>query len=120
LITISFDLALFTPKRSAGMQVLQTFGWVAVVTGFSMVLYSRLHLVIYDRRVLRVLLAIVLGNGFLFHTPVIVAEFFSGKMGEKLYKATSKLEIYFCVQEFGLSSLYTYIYWKLFRDQSSK
>jgi hypothetical protein len=92
--------------RSDGLQVLNSVGWVAMATDFSIILYSRLHLIVYNRTLLRVLIAIILINGSLFPTPVIVAGFFDGKIGSKLYKYTSMLEIYFCVQELSVNPLY--------------
>lgn len=119
LLTLSFDLTMFD-QQPGSAQVLTGIGWVAMVTGFSMILYSRLHLVLYNRKQLRILLAIILVDAFLFHLPVIVSDYVKGQRGVKLYWIVSKMEIVFCTQEFFLSTLYTYLYWKLFRDESSK
>lgn len=119
LLTVSFDLTFFD-QQPGGAQVLTGIGWVAMVTGFSMILYSRLHLVLYNRKHLRILLAIILVDAFLFHLPVIVSDYVKGEKGTKLYWVVSKMEIVFCAQEFFLSTLYTYLYWKLFRDETSK
>jgi hypothetical protein len=53
--------------------VLLNVGWVAMVTGFSCVLYSRLHLVNPGRRILRATLACIIVNAILFHGPVVVS-----------------------------------------------
>ncbi|TLD18337.1 2-oxoisovalerate dehydrogenase subunit beta [Venturia nashicola] len=119
LLTVSFDLTFFD-QSPGGAQVLTGIGWVAMVTGFSMILYSRLHLVLYNRNHLRILLAMILVDAFLFHLPVIVSDYVKGEKGTKLYWVVSKMEIIFCAQEFFLSTLYTYLYWKLFRDETSK
>jgi hypothetical protein len=50
-------------------------GWVSNVTGFSIVLWSRLHLVVDDPRILRGVLVMILVNGLLMHVPIIVFEF---------------------------------------------
>ena len=50
-------------------------GWVSNVTGFSIVLWSRLHLVVSDSRILRAVLIMILVNGVLMHTPIVVFEF---------------------------------------------
>ncbi|XXG96442.1 hypothetical protein Hte_002725 [Hypoxylon texense] len=56
--------------------VLAEIGWVGMVTGFSVVLWSRLHLVIASYpRTLRVVLAMIIIDGFLFHVPTIVFQF---------------------------------------------
>jgi hypothetical protein len=54
------------------LQVFQATGWVAMVTGQSLVLYSRLHLVTLNRRVLRGVLFMIIIDAFLFHIPVII------------------------------------------------
>jgi len=43
-----------------------------MVSGFSVVLYSRLHLVIRNPRVLQLVLAMIITDAFLFHVPTIV------------------------------------------------
>ncbi|KAI4865280.1 hypothetical protein F4820DRAFT_303697 [Hypoxylon rubiginosum] len=56
--------------------VIAEIGWVGMVTGFSVVLWSRLHLVIASYpRILRVVLAMIIIDGFLFHVPTIVFQF---------------------------------------------
>ncbi|QDS71780.1 hypothetical protein FKW77_009331 [Venturia effusa] len=119
ILTISFDLTFFTRKPD-GAQVLTGFGWVLMVTGFSLILYSRLHLVLYNRTQLHIILAIIILDAFLFHLPVIVSDYIKGARGARLYWIVSNMEIAFCTQEFFLSTLYTYLYWKLFRDASLK
>ncbi|CAO2647984.1 Nn.00g089060.m01.CDS01 [Neocucurbitaria sp. VM-36] len=50
-------------------------GWVSNVTGFSIVLWSRLHLVVNDPRILRAVLIMIVVNGVLMHSPIVVFEF---------------------------------------------
>lgn len=50
-------------------------GVSAMVTGFSFVLYSRLHLIIRDHRVLRVILAVIIFDGVAFLLPLAVSQF---------------------------------------------
>jgi hypothetical protein len=52
-----------------------TIGWYAMVTGQSFVLYSRLHLVVYDRRKIRWVLYMIIIDVFLFHVPTTVLTF---------------------------------------------
>ena len=47
-------------------------GWCTMVTGQSVVLYSRLHLVLRDLHQLRLVLIMILVNAFICHTPIIV------------------------------------------------
>ncbi|KAN0076196.1 hypothetical protein V8E54_006338 [Elaphomyces granulatus] len=53
-------------------------GWIGMVTGFAMVLYSRLHLVsftIKNPHVLRITLTMIIIDAFLFHTPTVIFQF---------------------------------------------
>ena len=50
-------------------------GVCTMVTGFSFVLYSRLHLVIRDPRILRVTLAVIVFDGVAFFLPLVVAQY---------------------------------------------
>lgn len=52
--------------------VLAKVGWVMDTTGFAVVLYSRLHLVVQSRKTLRLVLAMIIVDAVLFHTPIIV------------------------------------------------
>jgi hypothetical protein len=53
--------------------VVLNISWVAMVTGFSCVLYSRLHLVNPGKKVLRATLAAIIMDALLFHGPVIAS-----------------------------------------------
>ncbi|OHE93400.1 integral membrane protein [Colletotrichum orchidophilum] len=46
--------------------------WCAMVTGQSVVLWSRLHLVVYKRTSLRLVLALIVANGCAIHIPMVV------------------------------------------------
>ncbi|KAH6953664.1 hypothetical protein BKA56DRAFT_638327 [Ilyonectria sp. MPI-CAGE-AT-0026] len=50
-------------------------GWVPMVTGQSLVLYSRLHLIAYDERILRLVLAMIIANVFIGHVPTIIVAY---------------------------------------------
>jgi hypothetical protein len=41
-------------------------------TGFAVVLYSRLHLVVYSRKTLHLVLAMIVIDAVLFHTPMVI------------------------------------------------
>jgi hypothetical protein len=49
-------------------------GWVGTVTGFAVVLYSRLHLVTRSRRILRGVLCMIVTDVFIFHLPTMMAQ----------------------------------------------
>ena len=49
------------------------FGWSAMITGQSLVLYSRLHLVILNREILRYVLILIIGTAIFIQIPQWVA-----------------------------------------------
>lgn len=88
-------------------------GWVLNVTGFSIVLWSRLHLVINSPRIRRYILIMILANGVLCHTPIIVFEI--GLKSSRFELFQKPMAIMACIQQtvFGLqdciiSALYIY------------
>ncbi|KXG48526.1 uncharacterized protein PGRI_023960 [Penicillium griseofulvum] len=54
------------------MSPLFLIGWVCMVTGQAVVLYSRLHLVVADIRHVRWVLWMIIANFFILHTPMAV------------------------------------------------
>ncbi|KAJ5128516.1 uncharacterized protein N7443_005639 [Penicillium atrosanguineum] len=90
---------------------LLTVGWWAMVTGQSFVLYSRLHLVIENQRILRLVKGMIIMNIFLLHVPTTVLTYaanFSGSYASIAgYDIMEKIQLTgFCVQEVIISSLY--------------
>ena len=47
-------------------------GWTTMITGQSVVLYSRLHIVTHNKKWLRAVLIMIITNAFWLHIPVIV------------------------------------------------
>ena len=47
-------------------------GWTCMVTGQSVVLYSRLHILLRNRKMLRSILIMIIVNAIICHTPIIV------------------------------------------------
>ncbi|EKV15961.1 integral membrane protein [Penicillium digitatum] len=90
---------------------LLTIGWWTMVTGQSFVLYSRLHLVIQNLRVLRTVRTMIVTNIFLLHTPTTVltyaANFSRSTASVAGYNVMEKLQLTgFCLQEVIISGLY--------------
>jgi hypothetical protein len=92
-------------------------GWVGMVTGFSMVLYSRLHLVnftIKNPHILRITLIMIITDAFLFHTPTIVFQFGLANQSTHDQYASylhvmERIQIMgFSLQEITLTSIYIY------------
>lgn len=92
---------------------LLTVGWWCMVTGQSMVLYSRLHLVVRDERLLRKVLIMIWVNFVVLHIPTTVLTYGSNarnvRSGEFVrgYNIMEKIQMTgFTVQELIISGLY--------------
>jgi hypothetical protein len=95
-----------------------------MVTGFSLVLYSRLHLIRASPKLLRIILIIIFVNGFIIHTPIIVAGYLNDTIGSTAYvkvaQIVSHFDIVFSIQEILLSSLYIYLFIRFMRAGESQ
>lgn len=88
-----------------------TFGWWGMVTGQSLVLYSRLHLVVREKRVLRFVLTMIIVNFLLFQVPTTVLTFGSNQrepgLWLKIYNVYERIQlIVFTLQELIISIIY--------------
>ncbi|KAF2103490.1 hypothetical protein NA57DRAFT_72465 [Rhizodiscina lignyota] len=119
---VAFTLKLFVPgENEIGSTFLAKISWVANTTGFSMVLYSRLHLVLRNSSVPHIVLAFILVDGLLFHTPVIVCSFGLSTPAFPHWvppmDIAERIQIVgFTIQEFTISSIYTYTTWKMLQS----
>lgn len=71
-------LRAIRPSARWGSVVLISVGWVAMVTGQSLVLWSRLHLIVTGERGQKILFYtkwMIITNAFVLHTTTIVVEF---------------------------------------------
>lgn len=93
---------------------LLTIGWWSMVTGQSVVLYSRLHLVLSNQRVLRRVLMMIVINAIILHLPTTVLTYGTNMADDaslglwtKGYNIMEKIQMTgFCLQEFIISGLY--------------
>lgn len=90
---------------------LSSLGWWGMVTGQSLVLYSRLHLFIKDQRVLRALLAMILVDFCLFQVPTTLQKFLSAATNSttwlSIYHVYERIQlVVFTVQELIISIIY--------------
>jgi len=88
-------------------------GWCCMVTGQSVVLYSRLHLVVRDYNTLRWVLIMIITNGIICHTPITVLIYGanSGNPGPFVtpYSIYEKIQItIFFLQESVISGIYVF------------
>ncbi|UNI21298.1 hypothetical protein JDV02_007299 [Purpureocillium takamizusanense] len=88
-------------------------GWCTMVTGQSLVLYSRLHIVLHSATRLRMVLIMIIANAIWLGVPVIVLVYGTNSNNpepfEKPYSIFEKLQLtVFCVQEVVISCLYIF------------
>ena len=110
--SIGFLLKNLLGSRTFGLYItLVAIGWVPMVTGQSLVLYSRLHLIFYNSLGLRIVLAMIVFNVFALHLPIIILMY--GANASPVNTWTHPYEIYervqvtmFCLQELIISGVY--------------
>lgn len=90
-----------------------TIGWYSMVTGQAVVLYSRLHLVVREQRILRGILAMIIVDAIGFHIPTTILTYGSNTKDEQRYtpafNVVEKLQMTaFCIQEFVISGVYVW------------
>ena len=88
-------------------------GWISMVTGQSMVLYSRLHLVLHDQNKLRGVLILILANVLTCHIPVTALVYGVNSSNPapfvKPYEVYERVQLtVFAFQEALISGLYIY------------
>ena len=88
-----------------------SFGWWGMVTGQSLVLYSRLHLVVRDQRVLRAVLVMIITDFLIFQVPTTIQTFGSNQahpgMWLTVYNVYERIQlIVFTLQELIISIIY--------------
>ncbi|KAJ4117281.1 hypothetical protein NW765_010698 [Fusarium oxysporum] len=91
--------------------VLTCVGWYGMVTGQSVVLYSRLHLIVEDKSKTRWVLYMIIINFFILHVPTTVL--FLGSNTKHSAHFIGAFNVYeriqlagFCIQETIISGLY--------------
>lgn len=89
-------LGIHQPEGRAiyGFVTMIIVGWVCTVTGQSVVLYSRLHLIDRDSRHLRWVLAMIITNGVVLHSVTAVMTFGSNSLEDpaRFYEPYSIVE----------------------------
>ncbi|EEU42657.1 uncharacterized protein NECHADRAFT_47747, partial [Fusarium vanettenii 77-13-4] len=79
--------------------VLTCIGWYGMVTGQSVVLYSRLHLIVDDKTKTRWVLGMIITNFFILHVPVTVL--FLGSNTKDSHRYLAAFNIYERIQLAG-------------------
>lgn len=112
--SVGWTLVHFEPNIAYAGMTIDSIGWVLLVTGQSLVLYSRLHLVLNNVNILRAVLWMIICNGVVWHISITVLLFGSKYSPQPsrsnfnaVYNVLEKVQMsFFCVQEFIISGLY--------------
>ncbi|KAL5336315.1 hypothetical protein BJX70DRAFT_288106 [Aspergillus crustosus] len=124
-----FVLLFFRPDVSRYVAVfLIIIGWYGTVTGHSLVLWSRLHFVLQNKRLLNGLLVLICVDAVLLHVPTTVLLFGSVCPNQKTadpfavgYDIMERIQLVgFCIQEATLSGIYVWETAKLLRLRSER
>ncbi|KAL1865008.1 hypothetical protein Daus18300_007355 [Diaporthe australafricana] len=98
-------------------------GWTCMVTGQSMVLFSRMHLLVRDKRILRTTLAAIIINAIIGHVPTSIVLYGSNSPHPSRwlepYAIMERIHVtIFFLQELVISAIYIVATTKLLRDKS--
>ncbi|KAF2850613.1 integral membrane protein [Plenodomus tracheiphilus IPT5] len=97
-------------------------GWCTMITGQSVVLYSRLHIVMHNARRLRAVLIMIVTNAIWLHLPIIILVYgVNSKSPEPFvhpYSIYEKIQLsVFVIQEVIISGLYVWETAKLVKSE---
>lgn len=107
-------------KTSLPGILFDSFGWIFMVTGQSVVLYSRLGLILANRRILQAVKWMIIIDGTIFHVTANVLNF-GGRWSNDVdfrhgYFYFEYIQMTgFCIQEFIISGLYLWKTTKLLK-----
>lgn len=104
---------------------LSTIGWYVMVPGQSVVLYSRLHLVAQNQKILRGVLWLIIIDAIILLIPTTVltysTAFASNPSIDEGYNVMERMQLtWFCVQEFIISGIYIWETVKILRLSPGK
>ncbi|KAA8642342.1 uncharacterized protein ATNIH1004_011286 [Aspergillus tanneri] len=123
---LGFLLLVFAIRVSPYLPLtIAVFSWCGMVTGQSLVLWSRLNLVLYHPRVLQVVLLMIITDAILLHTPIIVLLY--GAMSSHPqqftagYNVVERIQLVgFCLQELIISLIYIWGTIRLLKFQQER
>lgn len=103
---------------------LVAIGWVPMVTGQSLVLYSRLHLVFWNQTYLRLVLGMIITNAIVLHIPIIILMYGANSSANNSwvqpYVVYEKIQVtMFFLQELIISAIYIKSCFSFFSLQDS-
>ncbi|KAJ5886007.1 uncharacterized protein N7473_008681 [Penicillium subrubescens] len=123
--TIGYILEFFSLAPLWLCLTISTIGFYVMVPGQSVVLYSRLHLVVQSHRILRFVLWLIIIDSVLLLVPTTVLTFATAYVGTipiiRGYNVMERLQLaWFCAQEFVISGIYIFETVKLLRLMPDK
>jgi hypothetical protein len=96
---------------------MNNIGWLVLVTGQSVVLYSRLGVILHNPRILRLVLWMIIIDGVAFYVTTTIIHYCtysSDRSFDTAARVIEKIQMTgFCVQEFIISGLYVLEVWRL-------
>ena len=110
--SIGFLLQKVLNSHNFGLYTtLIVIGWVPMVTGQSLVLYSRLHLICWNTFWLHMVLAMIIFNIFVLHVPIIILVYGANRSSANSwihpYDIYEKVQVtIFFLQELIISAIY--------------
>ncbi len=122
---IGFLLKNILNSHTFGLYItLVAVGWVPMVTGQSLVLYSRLHLIFRNPFGLRMVLIMILTNAVILHIPIIILMYGANSSPNNSwaypYDIYEKVQVtVFCLQEFIISAIYVKTCYSFFDTENS-
>ncbi|KAF3067946.1 hypothetical protein CFAM422_008298 [Trichoderma lentiforme] len=118
-----FILYYASPSVAYLAVTISLLGWIPMVTGQSLVLWSRLHLILHNRRRLRMILWMIIINAILCTggiTPMIYGSVANPELFHTPFQVMERIEVtVFFVQELIISGVYIFETIKLMRVQQS-
>lgn len=100
-------------------------GWIGMVTGFSIVLWSRLQIITSNSLVMRGVLGMIVTNGFVFHSALVILQYGLAAASKsergawlRILNPFERIQItMFTVQEVIISGLYMRATYKLLQER---
>lgn len=123
--TVGYLLELFALAPLWLTLTLSTIGFYVMVPGQSIVLYSRLHLVVQSRAILRFVVWLIIVDSILLLVPTTILTYSTAYIGTvpiiRGYNVMERMQLaWFCAQEFVISGIYITETIKLLRMMPDK
>ncbi len=122
--SVGYLVEFFSVNHVLAGDVVNNIGWITMVTGQSVVLYSRIHLIQHDQRTLRFLKWMIIVDAVIFYIPTTTVHFgtYSGVQNySRAFKIIEKFQMTgFCIQEFIISGLYLREVWRFLQIVTQK